>query len=129
MTFDLLGQNIWFMTFDILVLSSIWTYQFLLIIVVLFFAAGIKGQVDFLMSNGICTDAPAELQCETNFPGFWSAIASALFNPEDGWYAPANLCSVSFFLLVEINAFKPTDPSPPLFKNITCSNFSNIFIL
>ena len=42
----------------------------------------------------ICADAPAELDCMTNFPMFWTALAKGIFEPSQGWFAPANLCMV-----------------------------------
>ena len=57
------------------------------------FPAGIQGQIDYLMGP-LCADAPVELDCMTNFPMFWTAIAKGLFDPALGWFAPASMCGV-----------------------------------
>jgi hypothetical protein len=52
----------------------------------------IQAQVDFLVGP-VCENAPQELDCMNNFPRLWPYISAVIFDPAQGWFAPANLCS------------------------------------
>ena len=57
------------------------------------FSEGIAGQLA-VITEPICSQAPAEIDCEAQLPQFFGNIAQYLFSPTDGWFAPANLCEV-----------------------------------
>ena len=57
------------------------------------FSEGLAGQLA-VITEPICSQAPAEIDCEAQLPQFFGNIAQYLFSPTDGWFAPANLCEV-----------------------------------
>ena len=62
----------------------------------------IKNQIE-LIRDEVCSAVPDELECETNLPGFWRAINMGLFNADNGWFSPASMCQVHFFIYFPAN--------------------------
>ena len=58
--------------------------------------AGVNATLEWILEP-VCEMAPADSNCEEEFPGFWVEIGTALFDAHDGVFSAQHLCPVSRF--------------------------------
>ena len=91
-------------------------------------ASGIEAQLN-VITEPVCGEVPDDLECRTNLPTFWGAIAKTLFTVE-GWWNPMFNCPVMFTCTCSYKSRKGlyfTNTKYYLFicKLMTMTNFLN----